>query len=227
MLSILKKKSILYVEDDPEIQANIAEYLDNFFAKIYLASNGLEALEQYKKYRPDVLILDINLPNIDGLSVAKEIRQHDQAIKIIMLTAYTEKDKLLKATELKLTKYLTKPVPPKVFKETLHVLAEELKCNPSQFLSLRDNYIWDKEQETLSYHDHQVDLTEKEFRLLKLFITHKSSVINYEKITMALWEDSFNRDISIDSIKNQVSHLRKKLPEGCIDSVYGEGYILK
>lgn len=72
-----------------------------------------------------------------------------------------------------------------------------------------------------------VKLSEKEHRLLKLFILFKGNSISYEKIKAKLWEDAFERDISIDSVKNQVSKLRKKLPHNCISSVYGEGYILK
>jgi len=227
MHSILKKHTILYVEDEPEIQCNIAEYLENYFADVYLASNGEEALDQYYKHHPDILLLDINLPRLDGLSVAKEIRKKDRSVKIIMLTAFTEREKLLKATELKLTKYLIKPVPPQKFKETLEVLAQELVDNPSRYLNLSNCYIWDKEQEQLILNNMLVDLSEKEHRLLKLFITNKSKNVSYEKIMAAVWEDAFEREISIDSVKNQVSQLRKKLPEGCVASVYGEGYVLK
>lgn len=227
MLSILKNHSILYVEDEPKIQANIAEYLENYFANIHLASNGKEALEQYKQHHPDVILLDINLPFIDGLSVAEEIRKHDQTVKIIMLTAHTEKEKLLKATELKLTKYLVKPVPPKVFKEAMEMLTQELINNPSRFVNLNECYVWDKEQEQLSLDNTKINLTEKEHRLLKLFIINKGKSISYERIMSELWEDSFERAVSLDSVKNQVSQLRKKLPAGCVSSVYGEGYILK
>jgi len=227
MHHILKNHSILYVEDEPEIQSNIAEYLGNYFSNVYLAANGEEALEQYYKYHPDVLLLDINLPKLDGLSVAKEVREKDHSVKIIMLTAFTEKEKLLKATELKLTKYLIKPVPPKEFKETLEILAQELINNPSRYLNLSDCYTWDREQEQLNLNDSLVNLTEKEHRLLKLFIVNKSKTISYEKIMVEVWEDAFEREISIDSVKNQVSQLRKKLPAGCVASVYGEGYVLK
>jgi len=227
MLSILKKHSILYVEDEPEIQANIAEYLSNFFSDIYLASNGEEALEQYNKYHPDVLLLDINLPRIDGLSVAKQIRETDDAVKIIMLTAFTEREKLLKATELKLTKYLIKPVPPKEFKKTLETLAYDLSRNPTRYINLSDFYVWDRDLEQLSINGETVKLAEKEHRLMKLFIQFKAKSISYEKIMATVWDDAFEREISLDSVKNQVSQLRKKLPEGCISSVYGEGYILK
>jgi DNA-binding response OmpR family regulator len=227
MLSILKKHSILYVEDEPEIQANIAEYLQKFFSSVSLADNGDMALEQYKKHHPDVLLLDINLPKRDGLSVAEEIREKDKDIKIVMLTAFTEKEKLLKATELKLTKYLVKPVPPKEFKEVLELLALELAKNPSRYINLNECYVWDKERECLLLNNSTVKLSEKEHRLLKLFIFFKGKSISYEKIKSKLWEDAFERQISIDSVKNQVSQLRKKLPHNCISSVYGEGYILK
>jgi DNA-binding response OmpR family regulator len=227
MLSILKKHSILYVEDEPEIQANIAEYLGNYFTEIHLASDGQEALDQYNKYHPDVLLLDINLPKVEGLTVAKEIREQDDSVKIIMLTAFTEKEKLLKATELKLTKYLIKPVPPKEFKATLEMLANELMSNPSHFLHLSEDCIWDSDQEQLIHNNRPIVLAEKEHRLLKLFINRKGKLVSYEKIMLAVWEDAFDREISIDSVKNQVSQLRKKLPRGCIASVYGEGYTLK
>lgn len=227
MISILKRHSILYVEDEQEIQANIAEYLGNYFGNVYLASDGKEAINQYNRHHPDVLLLDINLPNIDGLTVATKVRKHDPDVKIIMLTAFTEKEKLLKATELKLTRYLIKPVAPKNFKETLNILASELMNNPSRFLKLSDGCTWDIDQEQLSLEGEQVILAEKEHRLLKLFISNKGNPIRYEKIVTTVWDDAFDREISIDSVKNQVSQLRKKIPNLCITSIYGEGYILK
>lgn len=225
MLELLINYNILYVEDEPEIQANIAEYLSNYFANVLLASKGEEALAQYKAHRPDVILLDINLPDIDGLSIAKQIRESDQNIKIIMLTAYTEKEKLLKATELKLTKYLVKPVAPKLFKETLKALSRELSRNPSHYINLGENYLWSKQENLLRKDDSPIKLSEKEHRLMKLFMQYKSSVVSYEKIIAMVWDDAFDRGVSIDSVKNQVSQLRKKLPPRSISSVYGEGYI--
>lgn len=116
MTSILKDHSILYVEDEPSIRANIVEYLESYFDTVYTASDGAQALELYNKHRPDIAMLDINLPYMDGLTVAREIRSQDEKIKLVMLTAFTDKEKLLQATELKLTKYLVKPVAPKLFK---------------------------------------------------------------------------------------------------------------
>lgn len=227
MQSILKKHTILYVEDEPAIQAQIAEYLENHFAKVHLASNGDEALLSYGQNHPDVLLLDINLPGIDGLSLAKEIRKKDNTVKIVMLTAHTEKEKLLKATELKLTKYLVKPVAPKAFKAMLATLAQELMQNPANYVRLNENYIWDKGKLVLSINGEAVPLSQKEHSLLKLFIQNKGQPVSYERIMAIVWEDAYDIEISIDSVKSQVSHLRKKLPENSIASVYGTGYMLK
>ncbi len=227
MLSVLKKHTILYVEDEPDIQSNIAEYLENYFGTIILSSDGKEALNQYSKHAPDVVLLDINLPIIDGLSVAKDIRKTDTHTKIIMLTAFTEKEQLLKATELKLIKYLVKPVSPKIFKETLITLAEELVNNPSRYIKLSDHLVWNVEQEQLSQDGIFVSLAVKEQRLLKLFVQSRDKFVSYNSIVGAVWNNPIDRDISIDSIKKQVSQLRKKVPDIDISSSYGEGYILK
>lgn len=227
MLGLLKNHSILYVEDEPEIQKNIREYLESYFGTVYVASDGKEAVALYEEYHPDALLLDINLPFISGLEVAKHIRQKDQTVKIVMLTAHTEKEKLLTATELKLTKYLIKPIAPKIFKETMELLANELCLNPSRFINLAPNYVWDKIQEVLFVGELPVMLKEKEHKLLKLFLAHKGSIVSNEDIMIAVWDDAFDKVISLDSVKNQVSHLRKKLPDGCIDTIYGKGYKLK
>ena len=227
MLSILKNHSILYVEDEPKVQASIAEYLSNYFNQIYLAENGKSALELFAVHQPDVLLLDINLPDIDGLTIAEEVRKKKSTTRIIMLTAYTEKEKLLKATELKLTKYLVKPVSPKKFKETLITLAKELADNPSQFLRLGESLTWDKDNATLQGDKGLVSLPEKQHRLLKLFVEHKGRAVSYEKVISTVWDNAYEKDISLDSVKNQVSLLRKHLPQDCIASVYGEGYMLK
>jgi len=227
MLGILKNHSILYVEDEPEIQKNIREYLESYFDTVYVAPDGKEALLLYEAYHPDVLLLDINLPFLSGLEVAKQIRQKDQTVKIVMLTAHTEKEKLLTATELKLTKYLIKPIAPKLFKETMELLASELRLNPSRFINLSSNCIWNKTQEVLRIDDVPVSLTEKEHKLLKFLLEKKGTAISNEDIILAVWEDAFDNEISGDSVKNQISHLRKKLPNVSIDTIYGKGYILK
>ena len=227
MLNILKKHTILYVEDEKAIRDNISEYLKSYFKEVYLADNGEEALKEYYLHRPSCLLLDITIPHIDGLSVAKKIRESDEDIKIIMLTGHTEQEKLLKATELKLTKYLVKPTPPKIFKDTLKLLASELQKTTSSLIHIKDGCYWDESEQKLYVDNKEAELSVKNLLLLKLLLKKRAQTVTYEDIMVELWEDSFERDISIDSVKNQVSLLRKKLPNGCIDSIYSKGYILR
>jgi len=227
MKLILKQCSLLYAEDKIDVQKNISEYLNHFFKTIYLASDGREALQKYHQYHPDALLLDIDMPHMDGLEVAQEIRKKNKDIPIIILTAFTDTDKLLPATELKLTKYLQKPISPKAFDEALELLSQELIESSSKIEYLEENFSWGTDNKMLYKDDTIVKLTDKESILLALFMDNRGKCVLFEDIMAYVWEDEFEKEISIESVKNQVSHLRKKLPKNSIESVYGKGYRLK
>jgi len=224
---LLKNYTILYVEDEPNIQKNMHEYLEGYFKKVYVASDGKEGLEQYLSYRPDALMLDIDLPHMDGLTLARHIRETDKIVSIIMLTAFTEREKLLRATELKLLKYLVKPLDLLEFQDTLDLLADELVVTSNRLTTLKEGYVWDGEIQQLFYKDTVIALTSKEQNLLRLFVKHKNIELAFEDIMAQVWEDEFDREISVNCVKNVVSELRKKLPDYAIKSVYGKGYILQ
>lgn len=102
--------SVLYVENDLILKEKYLRFLRLFFKNVYEASNGQEALEKYYIYKPDVAILAINIPKKDRIAVAKEIREIDENIMLIMLTAYSNTSQLLDAKDLNLFKYLIKPM---------------------------------------------------------------------------------------------------------------------
>lgn len=227
MHELLKNYTILYVEDEPSIQKNIQEYLEGFFKEVYVASDGKEGLEKYLEHKPQVLLLDIDIPYMDGLTLAKKIRQNDKTVSIIMLTAFTEQEKLLRATELKLLKYLVKPLDLNAFQETLALLAEELCSTFGHKVFLGEGYVWQKDKKQLTYKNDIMDLTAKEQHLLDLLVRHKNTSLSFEDIMAHVWEDEFDREISVNCVKNVVSDLRKKLPAHAIKSIYGKGYMLQ
>ena len=226
MKNILKQYSILYAEDDPNVQASVVEYLNRYFKKVYVANDGEEALEVYKKVKVDVLLLDIDMPHLDGLSFAKIVREANQDIPIVMITAFTDTDKLLKATELNLSKYLVKPVEPKAFKEVFQKLAMQLEALSTSFVQLKEDFYWNKKTKELSKGTSTIELNQKEQILLGLLAEKKGQTIMFTDIMALVWEDDFDAEISIESVKFQVSMLRKKLPKDSIKNVYGKGYIL-
>ncbi|MAD41803.1 MAG: DNA-binding response regulator, partial [Arcobacter sp.] len=107
--SIDKNIKILYVEDDDIARENGVEYLENYFENIYEASDALTALKLYEKHQPDIIITDIQMPKLNGLEFVQRIRKTDSKTQVIVISAFSDKDYLLKAIELQLVKYLIKP----------------------------------------------------------------------------------------------------------------------
>ena len=205
----------------------MAEYLEGYFKAVYLASDGKEGLAQYQTHRPDVLMLDIDLPLMDGLTLAKTIRQSDKNVSILMLTAFTDQEKLLAATELKLLKYLIKPIDLIDFQNTLDLLARELAETASDILSLGEAYTWDTIEHKLLHNGKVLMLTTKEQQLMKILTNRQHKSISFEDIMAYVWADEFDREVSVNCVKNIVSDLRKKLPKDAIKNVYGTGYMLQ
>ena len=226
MKKILQYHTILYAEDDKAVQEVTREYLQRYFKEVYVANDGREALVLYQKKYPDVVMLDIDMPYVNGLSVAKEIRAENKEIPILMFTAFTEVDKLLKATELNLCKYLVKPVTPIAVKEALRNLGQKLQENEANYISLKEGFKWDSSQEILLHKQRKILLSQKEKRLLLLLLKKHHKCVSFEEIMAVVWEDDFETEISMQSVKFQVTLLRKKLPNESIKNVYGKGYIL-
>jgi len=226
MKNILKEFSILYAEDDLAVQGSVVEYLSRYFKEVHVANDGKEALKLYKNIKADVLLLDIDMPYLDGLSFAKIVRETNNEIPIVMITAFTDTDKLLKATELNLSKYLVKPVEPKAFKEVLEKVTEILQSQRKDYVKLKENFSWKKESKELFNDSTVVELSTKEQILLGLLAKKKGEAVLFTDIMALVWEDDFDAEISIESVKFQVSMLRKKLPKDSIKNVYGKGYVL-
>jgi len=227
MIEILKQYSILYAEDDKAVQKSTAEYLQRYFKEVYVASDGAEALALYQKCQPLVVMLDITMPRIDGLEVAKQIRTQSEETVIVMMTAHTDVERLLEATELNLCKYLVKPVKATAFKKALQKIANKIRTYDTQMLALWVGYVWDQSKEIL-YHAHSpVPLSNKEQLLLSLLIQKHDDGVCFEDIMAVVWQEDFEKEISLSSVKYQVSMLRKKLPEDVITNLYGKGYKLR
>lgn len=143
---------LLYVEDEKEVRKNYIEYLGRFFNHIYEASTAEEAYKIYEKKRPSILVVDINLPGMSGIEFMQKIRKNDHTTKAIMLTANSDVETLLSATELKLTKYLVKPVSREDLKNALHLVLEEIRdytTIPNKIIKLKESFYWDQENKKL------------------------------------------------------------------------------
>ena len=226
MINMLTHYSILYVEDDLSIQKSIRSLLETYFGSVYVASDGLEAEEMYILHKPDCLFLDINLPKLNGMQLAKKIRKTNKRIPIVMLTAYTDPDKLLDAIDVNVTKYLVKPMNSLAFKESLRKIAQVLLEESKKLLRLKDGYTWYFDKSTLYKEDVKVVLTNKESLLLRYLADRHKECVYYEDIMAYVWADEIDQEISYDSVRNLAKDLRKKLPKSSLENVYSKGYVL-
>jgi len=221
----LKNINILFADDEPAIRDIMKNILADLVNELYIAKDGNEAFEIYKNKKPDIMLLDINMPNCSGLEMAKKVRESDHATRIIIITAYSDTTNLLSATELKLTKYIVKPLTTDNLLEALELAAEEIsnfKTTNRKNIYLKDNYIWDNDAQTLLKSNNEIKLTPKERKILSILFSNLNTTITYDNLLIEVWDDFEN--YSIDTLKTMMKNIRKKLPEETITNVYATGY---
>lgn len=216
-----KNIKILIVEDDEITRENEVEYLENFFENIYEASNAIEALKIYEQINPNIIISDIQMPKLNGLEFISKIRQKDKDVQIIILTAFCDKEYLLKAIELQLVKYLIKPINENELYKTLKTCVENLKNKKSNIIHLYDNLIFDMYNLTLIENDEIVKLRTKEINFLYLLLKNKDRYVTYSEIENFVWNDDV---MTKDALKTLVKNIKKKIPSELIQNLTAMGY---
>ena len=220
--------TLLYAEDEIETRKNYANYLKRLFKEVYVVANGKEALEVYEEKKPNIMLLDINMPFINGLELTKKIRVEDKNTRVIILTAHLEQDKLLFAAELNLTKYLPKPATRTQLKDALKEAVEQYNeiSGEKETLELGEALIWNLNTKKLTLNDTDIKLTKHEISLFDLLTLQKDRVFSIEEISYKLWDDIDDLETSATKIKDIIKRLRKKLPNDTIENIYGVGYKL-
>ena len=216
-----KNIKILYVEDDEIARENGIEYLENYFELIYDASDAIKALQLYEKYKPDIIITDIQMPKLNGLEFVKRIRQKDKKTQIIIITAFCDKDYLMKAIELQLVKYLVKPVREKEFEEALFLCVDSLENDESNIVKLDNHTYFDTFNKNLISNNEIIKLRAKELVFLELLIKNKNRYVSYEEIENYVWNDNV---MTKDAIKTLVKNIKTKIPKDLILNLTNSGY---
>jgi DNA-binding response OmpR family regulator len=220
------KCKILYVEDELETRKNISSFIkNNYDITVLEANNGKEGLESYHKNKPNILITDLFMGKFDGFEMIEEIREVDTEIKIIILSAYSEKEKLLRAIKLDLVEYLIKPVSRKQLRDslnnTLNILSDN---NIKKRCYFNNNSYFDLDANLLLINDINVKITKTEIILLNLFIDNPKQTLESVDIYSNVW--NFEKDYKVESVRTLIKKIRKKLPENAIINIYGGGYKL-
>jgi DNA-binding response OmpR family regulator len=217
--------SLLFVEDEVEVRKNYAEYLRRYFQEVYEVGDAQEAYKVYKEKHPSILVIDVNLPGESGIEFLKRVREYDMAVKAIMLTAMSDVQTLLSVSDLKLTKYLVKPISRQELHDALELAIEEMNrysISANDLVMMRDGYHWDKRLKKLYKDNIEQSLTNKDVALLSVLFSNTNQVHSSEDIIFELWYDIDSN--KLNSLKTIIKKLRKKLPEDTIKNVFGVGY---
>ncbi len=183
-------KKILLVEDEEEILQLAKLYLEKEGFRTCLARTGLDALKQVKAERPDLVILDLMLPELDGLEVCKRIRSDSQTamLPIIMLTAKAEETDTILGLELGADDYVTKPFSPKALVARVKALLRRLERRPDDATQLEyGTLILDLDRHEARVKGREVPLTAKEFGLLEHLLRHPGRVLTRDVLLNSVW----------------------------------------
>ena len=215
----MNKISILIVEDEQKLLEAYSKYISLFCERIYTATNGMEALKLYYKYKPNIILTDINMPKCNGMEFIQKVRENDNNTKIIILSAHTETQNLLKAVKLNLVSYLVKPVKMDELKNTILQAIEEVTLSTQ--ITLNNNYFWDTTSDSLKNNNKIINLTSYEHSFVKCLVESVNQDVSYEDLHYSSYTDE---EFSLSAISSLVKRIRKKTTKELIKSSFKFGY---
>jgi len=220
---------LLVVDDEPNIIELNRMYLEGAGYQVVTARTGPEALDRFRSERPDLVVLDLMLPGIDGLSICREIRQQG-ATPIIMLTARTEDVDRIVGLELGADDYVTKPYNPRELVARVRAVLRRTNppaetAAPVPVLQLGDVAL-DPARRTVTVSDEPITLRTKEFDLLQCLLEHQGLVLSREQLLSQVWGYDYAGETR--TVDVHVAGLRKELRASnvAVETVWGIGYKL-
>lgn len=228
----MQKANILVVEDDPNLGQILQEYLQVKGYSTHLADNGLLGLQAFNQKAFDLCLLDIMLPQLDGFSLAEKIREQDQQVPIIFLTAKSLKEDTLNGFRIGADDYITKPFSlEEVLLRIKAILRRSMSGatpppateGPMQI----GQYVFMPQQQELKIEGESTSLTAKEASLLKMLAERKGQTLDRTEALKAIWHnDSYFNARSMDVYITKLRKLLRQDPRLQILSVRGEGFKL-
>ncbi|SER37615.1 two-component system, OmpR family, response regulator CssR [Gracilibacillus ureilyticus] len=219
---------IYLVEDDPNIRNIVQAYLKKEGYQVTLTERAEEAWDNAQSQQPDMWILDIMLPGMDGYELCKKIRQVSEVPIIIISAKDEEVDKIL-GLELGSDDYLTKPFSPRELVARVKRLFKRAEAQPvmsktKQDVLEIDQLKMDQAARQVFWKDEEIDVTTKEFDMLEIFAKQPNRAFSREELLTIIWgDDYFGSDRAVDDL---VKRLRKKLDGLPVETVWGYGYRL-
>ena len=216
---------ILVVDDEPKITRIARDYLEKNGYRVTVAADGQSALTTARREKPDLVILDLMLPQMDGREVCKILRRESD-VPIIMLTALAEEVDQVTGLEIGADDYITKPFSPRALVARVRALLRRTRGEVKAPSIIRTGELEvDTEKYSVTFNGAPVKLTPNEFKLLVLLASRPGQTLTREQLLDDLHGSASSIDRSVDS---HIKNLRKKLEsasnQNMIETVYGIGY---
>jgi len=226
--------NILVVDDDPHIRDVISFALEKANIQVQLANDGINALALFNQKLPDLIILDINMPEMDGLTCCREIRKISEVPILFLSSRDDEIDRIL-GLEMGGDDYVTKPFSPRELVARVNAILKRTKQSnhplpqeTNDIILKQGNLTLDTAQHTVWWHQKKLALTVTEFAILKQFMMQPQRVFSREQIMNAAYD--LNIHVSDRTIDSHIRHIRQKIVqiggENIIETVHGVGYKL-
>ena len=214
---------ILLVEDDIMLNEMITEYLTSTGHAIISAKTGLQSLEILEKEKFDLLILDINLPDIDGFTILEKMHEQKRMVPTIYISALIDIEDISRAFDLGCFDYLKKPFH---LKELTLRINKILKTRlvPQRHKRLSKHYSFDAETMTLYFNNEPHILPRRQLQIIELLAQNRSLVVNYDMFRTYVWNDDY---IDNATIRAEVNRVKTVLKEDFIKNIRGSGYMVE
>ncbi|MGN7401992.1 response regulator transcription factor [Cytobacillus praedii] len=218
-------KKILIIDDEKDLLDTLKDYFQLLGYLVYTAENGCEGLKKLK-YEPDLIILDVSMPEMDGFSFCKEIRSHINE-PIVFLSAKTDEDSKVEGLAVGGDDYLIKPVSLKElsYRVEAHLRREQRKTVPSK-VAFFGNVAIRYDEKKVSVNNQSIPFTKTEFSIIELLSKNSATTFSKDDIYDYLW--SYDKDGDSNIITEHIRRVRKKFTDvtdrKLINTVWGQGY---
>ena len=229
------KNTVLVVDDDAAINELIKVNLELCGYTVYQAYNGTDGFATAKQERPDVIVLDVMMPEVDGYTVAQRIRQNESTkdIPILMLTALSQLNDKVKGFDLGVDDYLVKPFEMEELQVRVRALLKRVNKVPESLLT-KELLVYKEvtlipESYTVKINDKTAKLTPIEFEIFYNLFQNHGKMVSSKQLLKDVW--GYNPDDDIETIRVHIRHLRSKIDKIAdgkkyIETIYGGGYKL-
>lgn len=217
---LLKTLKILIVEDEKRLAQLLKDAISDSFFSVVIAKDGNEGLKKFKSFKPDIIITDIMMPVCDGLDMTIKIKKLDENIPIIVLSAHSDKEQLLKAIDIGINKYFIKPFDPEEVIEHINKIAPFL--NKKRQVKLKEDFMFDNNSMSLYKNTVLINLTKREKEFIHLLIKVNNKVVDSEYIKENLW----NEEVNDERLRTFIKRLRIKTSKDIIENISGQGYLI-